>query len=123
IVGFFLAAGGGESTESVIEIGAAYITIAGPAYLFLGVFQIALGGFRGSGSTRLAMVFSTQELWLYRIPISYALLVWVGMGVTGVWYAVAISYVLSALTTCGWFLRGTWTEGVVERDSTVAPGD
>ncbi|KYH27908.1 multidrug resistance protein MdtK [Halalkalicoccus paucihalophilus] len=123
IVGFFLAAGGGESTESVIEIGAAYITIAGPAYLFLGVFQIALGGFRGSGSTRLAMVFSTQELWLYRIPISYALLVWVGMGVTGVWYAVAISYVLSALTTCAWFLRGTWTEGVVDRAPHPTPGD
>lgn len=123
IVGFFLAAEGSESTESVIEIGAAYITIAGPAYLFLGVFQIALGGFRGSGSTKVAMIFSIQELWLYRIPIAYILLVWTGMGITGVWYAVAISYVLSALTTCGWFLRGTWTEGIIERESTVAPGD
>lgn len=123
IVGFFLAAEGGESTASVVEIGAAYIAIAGPAYLFLGAFQIALGGFRGSGSTTLAMVFSIQELWLYRIPIAYVLLAWVGMGVTGVWYAVAISYVLSALTTCGWFLRGTWTEGVIEREPDVTPGD
>ncbi len=123
IVGFFLATGGGESTADVVEIGAAYITIAGPAYLFLGAFQIALGGFRGSGSTKLAMVFSIQELWLYRIPIAYVLLAWVGMGVTGVWYAVAISYVLSALTTCAWFLRGTWTEGVVERKPHSTPGD
>lgn len=123
IVGFFLAAEGGEATSNVIEIGAAYIAIAGPAYVFLGAFQIALGGFRGSGSTTLAMVFSIQELWLYRIPIAYVLLAWVGMGVTGVWYAVAISYVLSALTTCGWFLRGTWTDGVIEREPDAAPGD
>lgn len=123
IVGFFLAAEGGSAEQNVIEIGAAYITIAGPAYVFLGVFQIALGGFRGSGSTKLAMVFSIQELWLYRLPIAFVLLTWVGMGVTGVWYAVAISYVLSALTTCGWFLRGTWTEGVIERDRHPTPGD
>ncbi|MFC6905182.1 MATE family efflux transporter [Halalkalicoccus tibetensis] len=123
IVGFFIAVDGGGAERSVVEIGAAYIAIAGPAYLFLGAFQIALGGFRGSGSTKLAMAFSIQELWLYRIPIAYVLLAWVGMGVTGVWYAVAASYVLSALTTCGWFLRGTWTEGVVERGPDVAPGD
>lgn len=124
IVGVFLAAEGGEATANVIEIGVSYIIIAGPACLFLGIFQIALGGFRGSGSTRLAMVFSIQELWLYRIPIAYALITWFGMGITGVWYAVAISYVASALTTCGWFLRGTWTGGVVEHTSVrPTPGD
>lgn len=73
----------------------------------LGVFQVLLGGIRGSGSTRAAMVLSIQELWLFRIPIAAITIAVLGMGVIGVWYAVAVSYVLSALTTAAWFLRGT----------------
>ena len=116
IVGVFLdvEAGGGIDGSEVIEIGALYIWIAGPAYIFLGIFQIVLGGIRGSGSTRAAMVLSASELWLFRIPISFALLVWFGYGVVGVWYAVAISYLGAALLTVGWFMRGTWTENVVD---------
>ncbi len=107
----------GEESAQVIEYTAAYILIAGPSYVFLGVFQVLLGGIRGSGSTRAAMVLSIQELWLFRVPIAAIAIVGLGMGVTGVWYAVAISYVLSALTTTAWFLRGTWTENVIDREA------
>ena len=113
-----------DEAGTVVDIGAAYFRIAGPVFVFLGVFQITLGGFRGSGSTRLAMLFSVQELWLFRIPIAYALLVWAGTGPVGVWYAIAASYVLSALTTGGWFLRGTWTDNAVDDvDPGVVPSD
>jgi len=125
IVGVFLNvdAGGSVATGDVITIGAQYIWIAGPAYVFLGVFQIILGGIRGSGSTRAAMALSTTELWLFRIPISFVLLAVVGMGVVGVWYAVAISYVGAAIITVAWFLRGTWTENVVTDTPEPTQGD
>ena len=117
----------GPSAAPVIEMGAAYFRIAGPAFALLGIFQITLGGFRGSGSTRLAMIFSVQELWLLRIPIAYVLLVVLGMGVTGVWWAIAASYVISAATTGLWFLRGTWANSVVDEETRsvaeVSPGD
>ena len=117
IVAFFLETTGEQS--AVIEIGAAYIVIAGPAYVFLGVFQVMLGGFRGAGSTRLAMIFSLQELWLFRLPIAYAALTWFALGITGVWYAVAISFVASAITTAIWFFRGTWMNRVVDGAETT----
>ena len=113
IVSFFIE---GESAPQVVEFGAAYILIAGPSYVFLGVFQIMLGGLRGSGSTRAAMVLSIQELWVFRIPIAAFAIGYLGMGVYGVWWAIAISYVLSAITTGIWFLRGTWTDNVIEDD-------
>ncbi len=115
---------GDVGSQTVIDYGAAYIRIAGPAYVFLGVFQILLGGFRGSGSTRTAMVFSVQELWLFRIPLSFVFLAFLGLGVIGVWYAVAISFVASALTTGAWFLRGTWTDNVIDDERAGdAPGE
>jgi Na+-driven multidrug efflux pump len=122
ITGVFLPPGEAAS-ETVIEYGAAYIRIAGPAYVFLGVFQITLGGFRGSGSTRTAMLLSVQELWVFRIPLSLAVITVLGWGVVGVWYAVAASFVISALTTGAWFLRGTWTDNVVDPEDVDAPGD
>lgn len=114
IIGFFLDADAGGNPEVVIGYGAEYIWIAGPAYLALGVFQMLLGGIRGSGSTKPAMVFSIFELWVLRLPLAYALLVWTDFGVSGVWAAVAFSYVGATLVTAAWFVRGTWLGGVVD---------
>jgi putative MATE family efflux protein len=106
---------------NVIAIGADYLRIIGPTFLFIGVFQIIQGAFRGSGSTRLAMVFAILSLWLFRLPPAYVLLEPVGMGETGVWYAIALSNVLSMLAASLYFLRGTWTESVVEEEGSGNP--
>ncbi|MFP8889714.1 MATE family efflux transporter [Natrialbaceae archaeon A-CW2] len=118
ITAFFIE---GEDSAQVVTYGAAFILIAGPSYVFMGVFQVLLGGLRGSGSTRAAMVLSIQELWLFRIPISAIAILYFGMGIYGVWYAIALSYVLSAATTVLWFLRGTWTENVVTDEPSPSP--
>ena len=117
IVGFFINVDGAGNPEVAIAYGAAYIWIAGPSYLALGAFQMMLGGIRGSGSTRAAMVFSIIELWVLRLPLAYGLLAWGDFGVHGVWAAVAISYVGATIITGVWFLRGTWLSGVVESDA------
>ena len=113
----------GEGADVVIEIGTAFLMICGPAFAFLGVFQVTLGGFRGSGSTRTAMILSIQELWIYRIPLAYVMLAVFDMGVIGVWYAMAFSYVASAIITVAWFTRGTWTESAIEEGEQAAPAD
>jgi putative MATE family efflux protein len=101
----------------VIALGADYLRIIGPTFLFLGVFQIVQGGFRGSGSTRLAMGFAILSLWAFRLPFAYAFQVWLGMGATGVWYAIALSNLLSMVAAAAWFLRGTWSDTVVDDPS------
>ena len=109
IVSTFLAGGVGGDAEEAIRLGAAYVWIVGPAYIVYGVFQVILGAFRGSGHTRHALVFNGTEMWLLRIPLALVLLVWFDLGVIGVWYALAASYVVATLLTVAWFLRGTWT--------------
>ena len=80
------------------------------------MFYVVQGAYRGSGSTRLAMIFGILGLILLRIPPAYALVAWFDMGATGVWYGIAVANVLMVLISGAYFLRGTWTDGVVERD-------
>jgi putative MATE family efflux protein len=108
----------------VIAIGGDYLRIIGPTFLFIGVFQVVQGAFRGSGSTRTAMVFAILSLWVFRLPPAYVFMEWLGMGATGVWYAIALSNVLAMLATALWFLRGTWAESVIgEARESVPTGD
>ena len=106
----------GDSAESVIGIGTDYLRIIGPTFLFLGVFRIINGAFKGSGNTGTSMGLSILSLWVFRLPVAYVLLVVVEMGATGVWYAIAFSNVASAVVAAAWFLRGTWATSVVESD-------
>lgn len=122
IAGFFLDEEIGNAA-TVITMAAAFITIAGPSYIFLGIFQILLATFRGAGSTRTAMVLSIQELWIFRIPVAFVLLAVFDMGINGVWYAYVVSYVGSTITTMLWFLRGSWTRKVVDGADTGSIGD
>nr|WP_228546126.1 MATE family efflux transporter [Halegenticoccus tardaugens] len=109
IVSVFLAAETDtDAAESIVRSSAAYVWIVGPAMIFLGAFQVTLAAFRGSGNTKLAMILSVQELWMFRLPMSYAFLTWFEMGVIGVWYAIALSYIISTSIAALWFLRGTW---------------
>lgn len=114
IISLFLTGGAdGATMREVVRIGAAYVWIVGPAYVCYGLFQVVLGAFRGSGHTRLAMVYSVAEMWLLRIPLCLVLLWWLELGMVGAWYAFTISFVLSTVLASGWFLRGTWTTPVV----------
>lgn len=114
IVAFFINVEGEGNPEIVIGYGAAYIWIAGPTYLALGVFQMMIGGIRGSGSTRAAMIFSIIELWVLRLPLALLLLLVTDLGVEGVWVAVAISHVVATIITGVWFIRGRWLEAVID---------
>ncbi|MFC6954977.1 MATE family efflux transporter [Halorubellus litoreus] len=97
----------------VVALGADYLRIIGPTFLFIGVFQVVQGAFRGSGSTRLAMAFAILSLWVFRLPPAYVFQEVLGMGASGVWLAIALSNVLSMVAAVAWFARGTWTSNVV----------
>jgi len=67
------------------------------------------------------MAFTILSLWVLRLPPAYILAVWFDMGATGVWYAIAFSNVVTAVVAGFWFLRGTWTDSIVDhRGPTLA---
>ncbi len=114
----------GDSAAAVIGYGADYLRIVGASFVFLGVFYVVQGGFRGSGSTRIAMVFAFLGFIVFRATLAYALVGPLDLGATGVWYGVAAANALMAAIAALYFLRGTWAEGVVDpTESDVAPTD
>ncbi|MFB6146197.1 MAG: MATE family efflux transporter [Halobacteriaceae archaeon] len=109
--------------RDVITLGADYLRVIGPTFLFIGVFQVVQGAFRGSGSTRTAMAFAILSLWAFRLPPAYALLQWLDMGATGVWYAIALSNLLSMVAAALWFRRGRWVDSVIENPTEPTPAN
>ncbi|MFC4357484.1 MATE family efflux transporter [Halobium salinum] len=120
IVSVFITGG---DAAAVVAVGVEYLHIIAPTFVFMGAFNVVNGGFRGSGSTRTAMAFSILSLWLFRIPPAFLLVEFFGWGPEAVWYAIAFSNVATLVVAGAWFLRGTWTEGVVDVTRGVKPAD
>ena len=114
IIGVFIT---GVDAETVIGMDAEYLRIVGASYVFLGVFYIVQGGFRGSGSTRVAMVFAFIEFIVFSATFAYLFVVPLGLGATGIWYGEATANVLMAVLAGAYFLRGTWIRSVIEGGS------
>lgn len=119
IVSAFIA---GPEAGPVIAHGTNYLTIFGMTFVFMGLFRVVTATYRGSGSTREAMAFALIALWIFRVPLAYG--GWlVGGDALTIWYGMALGNVLGTLVPALYLLRGTWTEGIVDREGAAAPTD
>jgi Na+-driven multidrug efflux pump len=116
IIGIFVS-GAGEA--SVVTIGAEYLRTVSVTYGFLGIFYVVQGGFRGSGSTRVALLFAFVGFIVIRSVLAYVFAVPLEFGATGIWYGEAASNVLMAGLGFAYFRRGTWTDRVVDDEQAV----
>ncbi len=132
---------------ATIAEGVVFLRVIALSWAFFGGLMVIQGAFRGAGHTKAALVLSLLSRWAVRIPLA-ALLAFgavsvtlggfgvgpvelpavdVGYtgrdwGVVGLWWAYATAAVVSFVVGVAWFLRGTWTDGVVEKE-TDAPSD
>jgi len=118
------------SDPDVIGEGVLFLRIVALSWGFFGGLMVIQGGFRGAGDTRVAFVLSLLSRWGFRIPLGVALAFgWavavpgtgvtiraLDWGVTGLWWSYAAGAVLSFALGVAWFLRGTWREGVIDRE-------
>jgi putative MATE family efflux protein len=108
------------SDAAVIRIGTTYLRIVGSSYIFLAVMLISNGVINGAGHTMITMVFALLSLWLIRVPFSW-LLPKTSLGITGIWVAVALSFVVMMIVSLIYYSSGRWKKSVVVKTPAAAP--
>jgi putative MATE family efflux protein len=99
---------------TVINLGADYLRIVGACYVFFAVMFVSNGIINGAGHTLVTTAISLVSLWVVRVPLAYWLSRRLG-SIDGVWYAVALSFAVSMLSSLGYYLTGRWRRPVVRR--------
>jgi Na+-driven multidrug efflux pump len=105
------------NNAAVMKIGVTYLRIVGSCYIFLAVMFISNGITNGSGHTMITMFFSLMSLWLIRVPFSW-LLSKTSLGITGIWVAIALSFLVMMIVSLAYYSSGRWKKSVILKTTT-----
>jgi len=101
---------------NVMDIGITYLHIVGSCYVFFSIMFISNGIINGAGHTIITMVFSLLSLWVIRVPFSW-LLSKTSLGITGIWVAAALSFVVIMIVSLAYYFSGRWKNSVIVKTS------
>lgn len=104
----------------VMEIGVAYLHIAGSCYIFFAIMFISNGVINGAGHTIITMIFTLLSLWLIRVPMAW-FLSRTSLGINGIWIAIASSFFVTMVVSLGYYFSGRWKKSVVIKAPISAP--
>ena len=93
---------------AVISAGAGFLRIMALAWGFMGVQFALTGVFRASGNMVVTMVLTLVSQWVLQFPLAYVLSKHTTLGADGIWWALPISNVVTALITIGVYAKGDW---------------
>jgi len=107
---------------AVIDIGATYLRILGPAATFFAIAFVSNGVINGAGHTKMTLVFTLIALWGVRVPV-ILLLSKTSLGVTGIWIGSALGFVTLMIASLTWYTTGRWKREVIRvKVPVVEPG-
>ncbi len=102
LTGFF------TDDPAVIAVGARYLRLVSPFYIFAAMGIILGRGMNGAGDTVPTMLITILTLWGVQVPLAHLLARVFDPATTGVWWSIAISNTLNGLITAAWFQAGRW---------------
>ncbi|UCC91252.1 MAG: MATE family efflux transporter [Candidatus Aenigmatarchaeota archaeon] len=91
------------SDPQVIMSGAEYVRIVVLSYPFAAIGITINSSFQGAGKGIPALVLTLLRVILLSVPIAYVLTFMYGFGATGVWIAVSLASIISALVGLVWY--------------------
>jgi putative MATE family efflux protein len=102
------------SDPAVISAGTEMLFIVAFAFPFMGIIQVVMGVYQGSGHTAYSMFFGLFRLWALRVPLVFLLAFTFGLGASGVWWAMFGSNLVTAAVAILLFLSGNWMHRVIK---------
>ncbi|HSF17910.1 MAG TPA: MATE family efflux transporter [Vicinamibacteria bacterium] len=91
-------------------VGIECLRIISYGYVFYAWGMVMMQAFNGAGDTATPTWINFFCFWLFQIPLAWLLSKTLGLGPTGVYIAIAVSYSLSAVVGILLFRRGKWKE-------------
>ncbi len=107
IIGLF------TDVPAVIAAGVESLKIISLGYIFYAYGMVLSQAFNGAGDTRTPMLINLVGFWLIEIPLAWTLAKPLGMGITGVFIAIALSESLVAIGCIYLFRLGHWKKTMV----------
>ncbi|MFW5783091.1 MAG: MATE family efflux transporter, partial [Spirochaetota bacterium] len=92
----------------VISHGRELFRILSPSVVIFALFMVTTGAFQGGGDTKPVMVLNVTRLWGIRVPLAYVLIMALGWGAPGIWWAMFASNLVTATAGFYWLSRGRW---------------
>ncbi|MFC1703179.1 MATE family efflux transporter [Candidatus Omnitrophota bacterium] len=97
-----------DSTPEVIAIGKTFFRITVLFYCFIAFGVVLNRALVGAGDTLVPMIITFVSLWVIQIPLAFFLSKYTSLGLLGVWWAIAVSYLANGGGILLWFLTGHW---------------
>ncbi|MEX0600456.1 MAG: MATE family efflux transporter [Rhodothermales bacterium] len=102
-----------SSEPTVIAVGAELLRYVAYSYPFFALGTVMVQAFNGAGDTVTPTWINFVCYWLFQIPLALVLAHPVGLGVEGIFIAIAIAQTAFALVGILLFRRGLWKHKVV----------
>lgn len=90
-----------------VAVGAMYLRIVAFTQVAMALEITLFGAFEGAGDTVPPMIVSVS-LTAVRIPLAYLLATGLGMGLCGIYWAIALTTIAKGIIMAAWFLLGRW---------------
>ncbi len=97
-----------NADPKVVAIGAQYLVIVSPFYVFAAIGIVLSRALNGAGDTVAPMIITILSLWGLQVPLAVGLSKLWHPATHGIWWAIAIAMVVNGLLTAAWFQTGRW---------------
>jgi putative MATE family efflux protein len=101
----------------VVQYGRDLFQVTSFSVFAFGFVLVLLGAFRGSGHTVPVMVLNMARLWGVRVPGAWFLAKTLRLGPAGIWWAMFVSNMATAIAAAIWFSTGTWKRTAIETEA------
>ena len=94
----------------VIELSSQFIRIVGICQVGMAVYFTLAGALRGAGDTRWPLLITILSMYGFRIPATWIIIRFFGMGLFGTWNLLFGDYIIRVIFVLLRYSRGKWLE-------------
>ena len=97
-----------QDNQEVLQLGETFLRLLVTANLATAFSMVWGAVMNGAGDTRPPMIIAILSNWVVKLPLAWALAIALGIGVEGIWWAMAISLIFESVALLYAYRRDVW---------------